>query len=258
MRTGDLGFLHQGELFVTGRIKDMIIIHGVNVYPHDIEKTVQEADDRLRPNAGACFAVERDGREQLVIVQEVERRVKEGFDSIFQAIRRAVALEHELAVDAIILIKPGSIPRTSSNKIQRFACREAYLEGTLEVVAAWYRDQSGQEEPVAPLSPPAKTPEPTEAAENPEPVCLPSSGGNGDLVQRLAQTSDLGPAWQAAGGGSSSCPSGDGGRILQSGGVSAGMPSTRPSREKIIEAVLAEVRRVARDRAEGLTLDTAI
>lgn len=260
MRTGDLGFLDRGELFVTGRIKDMIIIHGVNVYPQDIERTVQEADDRLRPNAGACFAVERDGREQLVIVQEVERRVKEGFDSIFQAIRRAVALEHELAVDAIVLIKPGSIPRTSSNKIQRFACRQAYLEGTLEVVAAWHREPSVEEEPLSALSPAAKTSESVQAVEKPEPALAAFSGGNGDgdLVQRLAQTADLGPAWQAAGGGSSSSSSGDGSRSAPSGGVSGGTPSTRPSREKIIEAVLAEVRRVARDRAEGLTLDTAI
>jgi 8-amino-7-oxononanoate synthase len=162
-------------------------------------------------------------------------------------------------VDAIVLIKAGSIPRTSSNKIQRFACRQAYLEGTLEVVAAWHREQSHEEEPVALVSISATTPDAIHAAEKiPEPASAVSSGGNGDPIQRLVQGNDLGPAWQAAGGGSNLSSLGDVGRNVQSGGASGRITSARPNREKIIEAVLAEVRRVARDRAEGLTLDTAI
>ena len=79
LRTGDLGFLQDGELFVTGRLKDLIIVHGVNYYPQDIERTVQQSHPRLRPDCGAAFTVEADGREQLVIVQEVERHKQSDF-----------------------------------------------------------------------------------------------------------------------------------------------------------------------------------
>lgn len=288
MRTGDLGFLWQGELFVTGRIKDMIIVHGVNVYPYDIEQTVQRADERLRSNAGACFAVDQDGREQLVIVQEVERGVKNGFDSLFQAIRRAVALEHELALDAIVLIKPGSIPRTSSNKIQRFACRQAYLDGTLEILAQWKRSEAGEDEQEAagrqsesaPLAAAVigqhtsggqsraeqavRAEQEATAAAGSRTVLQASVPGDGRhgasgvaLAERYSDTADMGPAWQAA--GASSGPNGDD-RETSRPADEAATNAARPAanREEIAEAVLAEVRRVARDRAEDLTLDTAI
>lgn len=262
MRTGDLGFLWEGELFVTGRIKDMIIVHGVNVYPHDIEQTVQRADDRLRQNAGACFAVEQDGREQLVIVQEIDRRVKDGFDAIFHAVRRAVSLEHELAVDAIVLIKPGTIPRTSSNKIQRFACRQAYLDGTLDVVALWKRGEIPDEEsePVLASTTALKG---KVASINRQPA---PSGKQGDgdrrspslhrLAERLAEVDQTGPAWQAAGKGTG--PNGEDSPDRTAKAGRDQHPSTVRDRQQIVEAVLSEVRRVARDRAEGLTLETAI
>ena len=137
LRTGDLGFLEDGELFVTGRLKDLIIVHGVNYYPQDIERTVQESHPRLRPDCGAAFTVEAGGREQLVIVQEVERHKQSEFSGVFTVIRRAVSGEHELAPEAIVLIKAGSIPKTSSGKIQRHACRDGYLAGTLDVVGQW-------------------------------------------------------------------------------------------------------------------------
>ncbi len=137
LRTGDLGFLLEGELFVTGRIKDLIIVRGVNHYPQDIERTMQEAHPRLRPDAGAAFTVEEEGREKLVVVNEVERRKTADLDSICEQIHRAVAAEHELSVDVIVLIKAGSVPKTSSNKIQRHACREGYLERSLDVVGEW-------------------------------------------------------------------------------------------------------------------------
>jgi 8-amino-7-oxononanoate synthase len=269
MRTGDLGFLWEGELFVTGRIKDMIIVHGVNVYPHDIEQTVQRASDNLRQNAGACFAVEQDGREQLVIVQEIERRVKDGFDAIFQAIRRAVSLEHELAVDAIVLIRPGTIPRTSSNKIQRFACRQAYLEGTLDVVAQWTRSETGDEEGGPERVPPVviQGDSQAEAAltnRQPAGFVQKSDGDHGTptlsrLAARLAEVDHSGPAWQAAGRGTG--PNGEDGpdhATATSERASSATAKRPQNREQIVEAVLSEVRRVARDRAEGLTLDTAI
>ena len=140
LRTGDLGFLQDGELFVTGRLKDLIIVHGVNYYPQDIERTVQQSHPRLRPDCGAAFTVDGDGREQLVVVQEVERHKQSDFRGVFDAIRRAVAGEHELSPDAIVLIKAGSVPKTSSGKIQRHACRDGYLAGTLDVVGQW-RDE---------------------------------------------------------------------------------------------------------------------
>lgn len=149
LRTGDLGFLLDGELFVTGRIKDVIILRGRNIYPQDIELTVQHAHPWLRPDAGAAFVVERNGQERVVVVHEVERRARGHLEPVLHAIRRAVAEEHDLAVDAIVLIKPGTIPKTSSNKIQRHACRQAYLDRTLVALAWWERpEEPGTEEHV--------------------------------------------------------------------------------------------------------------
>ena len=108
LRTGDLGFMLDGELFVTGRLKDLIILRGVNYYPQDIELTVQRCHPRLRADCGAAFALEKDGREQLVMVFEVERHKQGQFGEVFQAIRRAVAGEHDLNVDAIVLIRAGT------------------------------------------------------------------------------------------------------------------------------------------------------
>jgi 8-amino-7-oxononanoate synthase/acyl carrier protein len=135
LRSGDLGFFHQGELFVTGRIKDLIIVRGVNRYPQDIEMTAERADHRVRSGATAAFAVEVAGRERLVIVCEVERREENDWDEILDAIRREVTAEHELPPDAVILVRSGSIPKTSSGKIQRHACRQSFLDNSLIVMA---------------------------------------------------------------------------------------------------------------------------
>lgn len=137
LRTGDLGFLDGGELYVTGRIKDLIIVRGVNHYPQDVELTVEHCDGALRPNSGAAFALESHGRSHLVVVQEIERGRQEESQRLIEAIRVAVAREHELQLDAVVLVRPGSIPKTSSGKIQRHACRNAFLKDHLKVVAQW-------------------------------------------------------------------------------------------------------------------------
>jgi 8-amino-7-oxononanoate synthase len=155
LRTGDLGFLQDGELFITGRLKDLIIVHGVNYYPQDIEQTVQESHPRLRPDCGAAFVVEEgDGRQRLVVVQEVERHKRSNFAEVFDAIRRAVAAEHELVLDAILLIRAGSVPKTSSGKIQRHACRDGYLAHSLDAVGQWQAADVSSEE-LPPVAEPA-------------------------------------------------------------------------------------------------------
>lgn len=138
MRTGDLGFLHEGELFITGRIKDLIIVRGRNHYPQDIELTVEQSHPSLRYSHGAAFTVEKLGEERLIVVQEVERsyQKKIDIDEVVGNIREAVRDEHDIQVYYVVLIKAGSIPKTSSGKIQRSACRVKFLEKTLEVLEA--------------------------------------------------------------------------------------------------------------------------
>jgi len=134
LRTGDLGFMRDGELFITGRLKDLIIIHGQNHYPHDIEFTAQRSHPALQPSSSAAFSVLRDGFERLVIVQELDVRRGPVDDEIATRIRRSVTETHDLQVDEIVMVRAWTIPRTTSGKIQRYLCRAAYLEGTLETI----------------------------------------------------------------------------------------------------------------------------
>ena len=137
LRTGDLGFLDAGELFVTGRLDDVIIIRGRNHYPHDIEATVEASHSALRPGACVACAVEPSGEPQLAIVAEVERPSGVAVDEVVAAVRRAVAETHDLQAVVIALTRPGSLPKTSSGKLRRRACRDSYLAGALPVVGAW-------------------------------------------------------------------------------------------------------------------------
>lgn len=139
LRTGDLGFKRGDQLWITGRLKDVIIIRGLNHYPQDIEFTVGRSHSSLRMDSGAAFSVEVAGEERLVVAQEVERAAKRDLnvEEVVAAVRRAVAEEHDLQLHAVVLLRPTSVPKTSSGKIQRQACRQAFLDGELRIVGEW-------------------------------------------------------------------------------------------------------------------------
>ena len=152
LRTGDLGFLADGELFVTGRLKDVIIINGRNHYPQDIELSVEQCHPAIRPTGTAAFSVVVSGEEQLVVVAELEHRYFRELQrankatnnsnqpghveikDVIASVRRAISQHHDLQVYEVLLLKPGTISKTSSGKIQRHACRANFLAGTLKVV----------------------------------------------------------------------------------------------------------------------------
>jgi acyl-CoA synthetase (AMP-forming)/AMP-acid ligase II len=134
LRTGDLGFLRDGELFVTGRLKDVLVVRGRNHYPEDIEATVQAVHPALRPGGGAAFQTGPDGQPRLVVVQEIDRRARGlSLAALRGDVRQAVAERHDLQVHDVQFLEPGGLPRTSSGKVQRHACRAAYERGSLRL-----------------------------------------------------------------------------------------------------------------------------
>ncbi|MCO6454726.1 MAG: aminotransferase class I/II-fold pyridoxal phosphate-dependent enzyme [Pirellulaceae bacterium] len=175
LRTGDLGFMHEGQLFVTGRLKDLIIVRGVNRYPQDIEQTVERTSPRLQQGAVGAFAVDLEGRERLIIVSEVERGRADDWSEVIQAIRRNVTAEHELPPDGVVLVRFGSVPKTSSGKIQRHACRQDFLEDRLNVVSAWYAWQRSAPGEAGKLAASSAAPAETSAA------------GGGEIHPQVAQ-----------------------------------------------------------------------
>ncbi len=149
LRTGDLGFLYQGEVFITGRLKDIIILRGYNYYPQDIEYTVEGCHPAIRGGCSAAFSVEVDGKEQLIVVAEIDPRYQPARENeaapasasrkpldpriVKNAIRRAISEAHDLQLYQAVLLKPGGVSKTSSGKIQRYACRAAFLSASLGV-----------------------------------------------------------------------------------------------------------------------------
>ncbi|MGB3332111.1 MAG: fatty acyl-AMP ligase [Mycobacterium sp.] len=151
LRSGDLGFFSGGELFVTGRCKDLMTIGGYSHYPNDIELTVQACHPALMPSRGAVFQLptERYAPEYLVVVQEVHHHEAAGIDphDLIEAIRAAVRAHHGIEAQAVVLLKPMRIPTTTSGKIQRGACRDQYVAGELTVLAEWAEPRPGKAAP---------------------------------------------------------------------------------------------------------------
>jgi acyl-CoA synthetase (AMP-forming)/AMP-acid ligase II len=136
LRTGDLGFVRGGELFLSGRLKELVIIRGQNHSPQDLEQTVAKAHPALQTGSGAAFSVDVEGAERLVIVYELDRGAMRGGElaELTASIREALAAEHGLETHEVVLVGPRSVPRTSSGKIQRRLCRELYANGSLEAL----------------------------------------------------------------------------------------------------------------------------
>ncbi|KAE8987636.1 hypothetical protein PR003_g22534 [Phytophthora rubi] len=132
LRTGDMGFLRNGELFVTGRLKDLIIIRGRNVCPQDVEASVEQAHENVRPGCTAAFSIEKGDEEALVVVAEVKNgSSQQTLEEICREIIKTVLSEHQLKCEAIVLLRQKTIPKTTSGKIQRSASKAHFLDGTL-------------------------------------------------------------------------------------------------------------------------------
>ena len=137
LRTGDLGFMWDDQLYIAGRREDLIVVRGLNRYPHDIEVTARRSHPLLGAGYGAAFALGDNGTQRLVLVHEIRHNGRMDFTPVLNAIRTAVLDEHDLALDSIMLIRCGTISRTSSGKIQRHVCRKAFLAGEIKPIAEY-------------------------------------------------------------------------------------------------------------------------
>jgi acyl-CoA synthetase (AMP-forming)/AMP-acid ligase II len=140
LRTGDLGFISDGELYITGRLHDVLVFWGLNHYPQHIEQTIEQSHLGLKPNCGAAFSVEVEGKPRLVVAQEIERTHRKSLvmDEVVEAIRWQVFQQHFIDIYGIILLLPGKIPKTSSGKVQRGKCKAMFLDGSLDIWQEWY------------------------------------------------------------------------------------------------------------------------
>ncbi|AJQ95475.1 AMP-binding protein [Gynuella sunshinyii] len=153
-RTGDLGFIRDGYLYVSGRLKEMLIVRGNNYFPQDIEATVQAVDHDLTDHGGAVFAVNQAGQpEQLVLVQELSRQGsrRDDLEQLIYRIRQTVTETHDISLSAVVLISPASLAKTTSGKIQRLRCRELFLAAELKVIHQWQASAYSEDEPTVVL-----------------------------------------------------------------------------------------------------------
>ncbi len=138
LRTGDFGFISNGELYVSGRIKETMIFYGNKIYPQDVELTVEQLDPAFRTNGCAVLAIEEGEAAQLVVIQELESRRTPVYTDLIEKLRVEL-LEHHGIVDlfAVVLVKAGHVPRTSSGKIQRVRCKELFLTDQFAAIWKW-------------------------------------------------------------------------------------------------------------------------
>jgi acyl-CoA synthetase (AMP-forming)/AMP-acid ligase II len=141
LRTGDLGFIQDGSLFVTGRAKEMIIIRGQNYYPQDLESSAQSSHPSLAPDGAAAFGIDVRAEESLVVVQEVRRTARREIEGVVDAVRARIAADHSILPWAIFLVGYGQLPRTTSGKVQRHACRRMLQNGDFAVLDIWCADR---------------------------------------------------------------------------------------------------------------------
>src|SRR5215471_12733314 len=146
LRTGDLGFLHENDLYIVGRLKEMMIFQGRNIYPQDVEAAVEKIDSAFRAHGGAVFSLDEGGSTQLVVLQELEFRAEPDWEGLANRIRAAIAEEFEIYdVAAIVLVKAGGIPRTTSGKIQRLRCKALFDERAIDAVWEWRKEGPSQD-----------------------------------------------------------------------------------------------------------------
>ena len=157
LRTGDLGAFYEGELVITGRAKDVVIVRGRQLYPEDVEPAVEACHPAIRDNGVVVFSVDTEGAEQVVVVCEVEGATD--IDGVAEAVRGAVTESADATVDVVVLVKKGALPRTSSGKRQRGLTRRAYLEGALREIARVARASRAPDDVETAEAPPSSRPE---------------------------------------------------------------------------------------------------
>src|SRR5262249_25027097 len=134
LRTRDLGFIHNGELFITGRLQDLIIIQGQDHHPEDIEWAIRQTCKTVPIEAIAAFSIDKEDEQWVVVLIEMDHHGRLDGQEVAKSVRRAVAEQHDIQVQAIGLVKAKALPKTSSGKIQRYMCRQEYLSGSLKLL----------------------------------------------------------------------------------------------------------------------------
>ncbi|MBL7684763.1 MAG: AMP-binding protein, partial [Deltaproteobacteria bacterium] len=192
-KTGDLGFLDPDKkLYITGRLKDLIIINGSNHYPQDIETNFEKADAALRAGCVAAFSIESDQSEKLAVMAELEKGIvltQDQFHNLVESIQQVISEKHEIDVHDIILIPSGSIPKTSSGKISRYACKQGFLEKTIEVLHHWSRHQGVSSK--ASVTPNASEPDLLQNLPSDEKVLKIQNWIQSQLSERLGITEEI-------------------------------------------------------------------